>query len=193
MDSTARVTRIFLLIATATTTQKRMQQRLEQLEKALALLTVRMETAEAALSKVQQSTPPIPQPLLKKPAALLGRTFRARILLSGTYVEARLLDVDENDLFAVAQQYVAKKGLPWKIRKPHAWTDYNSAPHVTLDPAVLKTGAARIGDVIEVTLEGPVHHFVDPPSRWVVVEVTLNPPLPCPHGCHVSIGQERVK
>jgi endonuclease/exonuclease/phosphatase family metal-dependent hydrolase len=112
------------------------------------------------------------------------------VVTSGDYVELRLLDIDEDDLFSVAKQYVKQKELPWKIRKPHAWTDYGSAPHVTLHRSMKK----YLGQQFTVKVINRPYHFTSDTSHWVALPVELSEgsPLKCEHECHVSIAQQRL-
>lgn len=98
----------------------------------------------------------------------------------------RLLTLNEDAVYQVARAYVTEKGLGWKINKPHAWQDYGTGPHVTLTPAMKKYN----GELVDVEL-GDLFHFIDSPSHWVAFQAKLPTKFACPHGCHVSIGQQR--
>lgn len=105
------------------------------------------------------------------------------------FVTIRILDGDEDEMYALARQYVIDKHLDkWKIRKPRAWTAYNSGVHVTLD----KSMAQYRGEVVKVEL-GEIYHFVAE-SRWVAIHVRIPPKFKCPYNdCHISIGQEQLE
>jgi hypothetical protein len=102
------------------------------------------------------------------------------------FVMIRVQQMDENELFAIAKQYLKEKNLPWNIRKPHSWTDYKAGPHVSLDKKMAKYS----GEKVEVEI-GTIFHFSSE-SNWVAVHAKLPPKFLCPFGCHISIGQQRL-
>lgn len=110
-----------------------------------------------------------------------------RVTRSGDYVQIRLLNVDEDALVDIARQYVRDNNLRWNIRKPYAWTDYGTGPHISLRPDMKR----YVGDIVPVRLKY-IYHFVAPPSRWVAIEVELPPKYRCEYECHISIGQQRI-
>lgn len=124
--------------------------------------------------------------LLDDKVSILGQTYEGIINTSGTYVEIQL-NIDQNLLESMARDYVEKHKLGWKIRKPRAWTDYDSMPHVTLHSSFVKNK----GQKVKVKLGEP-YHFVAGSSRWVVISASLPPPFKCEYECHMSIGQERI-
>lgn len=124
--------------------------------------------------------------LLDEKISILGQTYEGVINTSGTYVEIQL-DINQNLLESMALEYVEKHKLGWKIRKPRAWTDYNSMPHVTLHSSFVKNK----GQKVKVKL-GETYHFVAGSSRWVAISASLPSPFKCEYECHMSIGQERI-
>jgi hypothetical protein len=106
----------------------------------------------------------------------------------GGFTSVRLNDLDEYELLQIARKYVEIKGLKdWNVRKPHAWTDYKSGPHITLG----KQYAKYAGQPVTVHL-GSLYHFMDQ-SRWVAYHVKLDSDfLSCPYECHMSIAQQRI-
>jgi len=134
----------------------------------------------------------IAQPVAEKtkasPLKLEGMVVKGRIQTSGDYVEIQFPQLDQDQLLALAQNYVKEKGLNWQIRKPHAWTDYNSMPHITLHPSMKKFKGQ------EATAKlGKLYHFAAGKSRWVVVGAELPSGYRCEYECHLSIGQQRIK
>lgn len=106
------------------------------------------------------------------------------------YAFIRLSSLEAEELVALARKYVEIKGLiGWNIRAPYAWTEYeNSGPHVTIEMSkeLVK------GEGVQVVLQR-LDHFTTQTSRWVILHVRLPPKFKCPYGCHLSIGQERLK
>lgn len=109
------------------------------------------------------------------------------VISVGNFTMVRLLTLNEDALYQVGRAYVAERGLGWKVNKPHAWHDYGTGPHVTLAPAMRKYN----GEFVDVEL-GEVFHFTDSPSNWVAFRAKLPEKFVCPHGCHVSIAQQRT-
>ena len=59
-------------------------------------------------------------------------------------------------------------------------------PHVSLSNDMRK----YLGEKLQVRLL-KITHFVEAPSRWVVINVKLPAKFNCPFGCHLSIGQQK--
>ena len=114
--------------------------------------------------------------------------YNAVVIRSGSYVELRLLDADEDHFLSLALQHAHDQKLKWKVRKPHAWTDYGSAPHVTLD----STMAKLVGKMFEVKVFDKPYHFSTKTSHWIALPVELSEGLTCAYECHMSIGQQRI-
>ncbi len=108
-----------------------------------------------------------------------------QVMTVGGFTMIRLLTLDKDATFQVAKAHIAGKG--WNVRQPHAWTDYNTGPHITLTPAMSKYN----GELVKVAL-GPLYSFVDG-SRWVAYRAKLPPKFVCPHECHVSVAQQRIQ
>lgn len=100
----------------------------------------------------------------------------------------RMLELNDDAVFQIAKAYVNDNKLGWSVRKPHAWADYQTGPHVTLSPAMKQYN----GEFIEVEL-GSLFHFDESPSHWVAFHVKLPSKFQCPYGCHISIAQQRFK
>lgn len=116
-------------------------------------------------------------------------TFTGSVVVSGNFVMIRLLDMSREAAFQVARSYVAEQGLGWKIQAPRAWTDYQTGPHITLTPDMKKYN----GEMVDVQL-GKLYHFEDGHSRWVAFHAKLPAKFTCStKGCHVSVGQQKVK
>lgn len=118
---------------------------------------------------------------------LKGMALTGKIQTSGSYVEIQFPQLDQDQLFLLAQDYVGSKGLKWEIRKPYAWTDYDSMPHITLHPSMKK----YFGEDVTVRL-GEIYHFTAGRSHWVVVHADLPSKFKCEYACHLSIGQRRI-
>jgi len=117
------------------------------------------------------------------------RIYSGIVKKSGSYLEIALENVDADELYQMALQYVKEKGLvDWKIRKPYAWTDYGSSPHVTLNPK----SVVNVGDKVQGITLGKLYHFKTETSRWVAINVNLPKPFTCEYECHMSIGQQRL-
>lgn len=128
------------------------------------------------------------KPIENELPTLKGTTARGRVRTSGSYVEIQFPTLNQDKLVLMAQRYVKEKKLDWAVRKPYAWTDYDSMPHVTLHPSMKK----YYNEEVEVTF-GELSHFTEGRSRWVVVHAKLPPKFKCEYECHLSIGQQRFK
>lgn len=117
-------------------------------------------------------------------------TFTGVVVVSGNYVALRLLDLNGDAAFQVARSYVVDRKLGWTVKPPHAWTDYQTGPHITLT----QDAKQYSGEVVANIQLGSLFHFEDGPSRWVAFHATLpDSKLKCPYGCHVSVAQQRMK
>jgi len=114
------------------------------------------------------------------PNVVLGQ-----VMTVGNFTMIRLLTLNDDAVFQVAKAHVS--GMGWTVRKPHAWTDYQTGPHITLVPAMSKYN----GELVKVSL-GPMYSFTDV-SRWVAYKATLPVKFKCPYDCHVSVAQQRLQ
>jgi hypothetical protein len=122
----------------------------------------------------------------KETFKLEGTKVQGIVKTSGSYVEIQL-KLDQDLLENMAREYVKEKNLGWNVRRPYAWTDYDSMPHVTLTSNMSK----YLNRTVDVTF-GKTHHFVDGKTRWIAVEAFLPKPYTCDYECHMSIGQQRM-
>lgn len=99
------------------------------------------------------------------------------------YMVVKILDIDSNYFFTLAQNYVLQHNLPWNIIPPLSWSFHNLGMHITIN-----TDIQFINQNVQVKL-GKMVHFSSPKSNWVAIQVELEN-LSCPRVCHVSIGQE---
>lgn len=114
--------------------------------------------------------------------------YDAIVAASGSYTELLIFGINAEELVERAKVYVHEHKLYWNVRKPYAWTDYNSGPHITLSPDMRKYLNSRF----RVRVYWQPYHFVDNHTRWVVLPAEIHSELTCKHACHVSIGQERM-
>jgi hypothetical protein len=113
-------------------------------------------------------------------------TIYGKIAAIGSTVQIQFPNLNQDAIVDLARHYVADKKLGWDIRKPYAWTDYGTVPHVTIKSEFI----TDVGKTVTVTI-GKIYHFVSE-SRWVALDVHLPPPYACDYECHLSIGQERL-
>lgn len=123
----------------------------------------------------------------KETFKLEGMKAQGIIKTSGSYVEIQF-KLDQDILEHMAREYVKQKNLGWNVRRPYAWTDYDSMPHVTLSSDMSK----YVGRTVDATF-GKLYHFTDNGTRWIAVEANLPKPYRCEYECHMSIGQQRIK
>lgn len=116
-------------------------------------------------------------------------TFTGTVVVSGNFVMIRLLDMNGDAAFQAARSYVVQHALGWKVEPPHAWTSYNSGPHITL-----KAGMQEyVGEFVSVQL-GPLYHYEKGSKRGVAFHATLPAKFVCQSDqCHVSVAQQRMK
>ncbi len=118
---------------------------------------------------------------------MLTSTFCGQVQISGEFVFAKIVGANEEAMLNVARNHISKSGLNWDLSKPRSWTTFGVGPHVTLQPAMRRF----LGEYLPVTITG-VNHFYDPPSRWVVLDVTIPQKYATQYEPHVAIGQQRL-
>ena len=118
------------------------------------------------------------------------RYMHAIVTVDGSFVAAKIIGTSQDSLFRLAKTHVKNKGLGWDIKKPRSWffnKENPMGPHITLREGMRK----YVGEILQVEILN-ISHYVDPPSRWVVMNVELLPKkFKCIYGCHISIGQQR--
>lgn len=119
---------------------------------------------------------------------LEGMEVEGIVKNSGSYVEIQF-DLDQDMLETIARDYIKEKRPGWNVRRPYAWTDYGSKPHVTLANKMIKYK----GEKVKVSF-GKLYDFVDSGTgtRWVAVRAYLPEKYSCEYECHMSIGQQRM-